>query len=107
MEFADAAAESDVPAEGGLRVLVEGRPVALFRTPSGIVAFDDVCPHAGAPLSAGAVRDGYVVCAWHGFRFATATGACDLYPGARSARVRAVRVEHGRVLVSRECLPEA
>lgn len=101
MEFADAAAESDVPVTTGLKVEVDGRPVALFRDGDRIVAFEDACPHAGAPLSAGVCRDGEVVCSWHGFRFDARTGACRLYAGAPSAPTRAVKVENGRVLVAR------
>jgi vanillate O-demethylase monooxygenase subunit len=99
MRFTDVAAEADVPERTALRVLVDGSPVALFRAPHAIVAFDDRCPHAGAPLSEGICRDGFVVCSWHGFRFDAATGACPLFPGAPSACPREARVEKGRVLV--------
>jgi nitrite reductase/ring-hydroxylating ferredoxin subunit len=101
MDFADAAALADVPVTLGLRVVVDGRAVALFRDGDRIVAFEDSCPHAGAPLSGGVCRDGEVVCSWHGFRFDARTGVCRLYPGAPSAPTRAVKVENGRVLVSR------
>ena len=101
MEFSDAGPESAVPEGGGLRVVVDGRAVALFRSAGAIVAFDDACPHAGAPLSSGVCRDGEVVCAWHGFRFDAATGECLLFAGAPSATVRAVKVEGGRVLVAK------
>jgi nitrite reductase/ring-hydroxylating ferredoxin subunit len=101
MEFVDVAAESDVPETTGLRVVVDGVAVALFRGPAGIVGFVDACPHAGAPLSAGVMREGHVVCSWHGFKFDAATGACPLYPGAPSATTRAVKIEGGRVLVAR------
>lgn len=101
MDFADAAAEADVPVLSGLKVDVDGRPVALFRDGDRIVAFEDSCPHAGAPLSNGVCRDGEVVCSWHGFRFDARTGECRLYTGAPTAKVRAVKVEGGRVLVAR------
>ena len=101
MEFVDAGPESAVPPSGGLRVMVDGRAVAVFRGPAGLVAFDDVCPHAGAPLSEGVVREGHVVCAWHGFRFDARTGACPLFAGAPSATVRKVQILDGRVLVAR------
>ncbi len=101
MDFVDVAAEADVPQERGLRVVVDGRSVALFRVDHGIVAFDDVCPHAGAPLSGGKVRDGHLVCPWHGFLFDVRSGACPIYTGAPSAKVREVRVAGGRVLVAR------
>jgi nitrite reductase (NADH) small subunit/3-phenylpropionate/trans-cinnamate dioxygenase ferredoxin subunit len=101
MDFADVGPVEAVPETGGLKVLVDGRAVALFRDRGAIVAFEDACPHAGAPLSAGVCRDGEVVCSWHGFRFDARTGVCPLYAGAPSATVRAVRVEQGRVLVAR------
>jgi nitrite reductase/ring-hydroxylating ferredoxin subunit len=101
MDFLDVAAEADVPDGRGLRVVVDGVAVALFRSGSEITALEDACPHAGAPLSAGVCRDGEVVCTWHGFRFDARSGACGLYPGAPSATPRAVRVERGRVLVAR------
>jgi len=100
MQFVDVAAASDVTGPGGLRVVVDGRAVALFRDGASIVAFEDACPHAGAPLSSGICKDGEVVCSWHGFRFEAATGACRLYPGAPSAPTRAVKIENGRVLVA-------
>jgi nitrite reductase/ring-hydroxylating ferredoxin subunit len=34
-----------------------------------VVALDARCPHRGAPLEEGAVRDGCVVCPWHGSVF--------------------------------------
>jgi len=80
-------------------VLVHGTAVALARTESGYAALLDVCPHAGAPLSAGAIRGEFVVCAWHGWKFECATGVCPLFPGAPSATRRDVRVDGGRVLV--------
>jgi nitrite reductase/ring-hydroxylating ferredoxin subunit len=99
MDFADAGPESAIPATGGLRVVVNGRAVALFRDGARIVAVDDVCPHAGAPLSQGICKDGEIVCSWHGFRFDATTGECRLYAGAPSATPRAVKVEGGRVWV--------
>jgi len=101
VNFVDVAAASDVTGPTGMRVVVDGRAVALFRSGDSIVAFEDACPHAGAPLSAGVCRDGEVVCSWHGFRFDAATGACRLFPGAPSAATRTVKVEGGRVFVAK------
>lgn len=100
MDYADAGPESAVPESRGLRVMIGDRAIALFRDGGAIVAFDDACPHAGAPLSAGVCRTGEVVCSWHGFRFDSKTGECRLYAGAPSATPRAVKVEGGRVLVA-------
>lgn len=86
-------------APGSGRRIEAGGPVALFRTETGWAAFEDRCPHMGAPLSLGAVREGVLVCSWHGWRFDAASGDCGHYAGAPGAVVRPVRVEGGRVLV--------
>lgn len=92
------AADGQAPGTGR-RVDAGGTPVALFRTCTGWAAFEDRCPHAGAPLSEGVLRDGWIVCSWHGWRFDPATGACAHDPDAPSASRRPVRVDGGRVLV--------
>lgn len=97
----DVGAVGDQAPGTGRRVVVAGSPLALFRTDSGYAALADTCPHAGAPLSEGVLRDGFVVCAWHGWKFDPATGACPLFAGAPSAGSRRVKVEAGRVLVAR------
>lgn len=90
------------PSETGScrRVVLEGTAVAIFRTESGWAAFEDACPHAGAPLSEGAWRQGHVVCAWHGWKFDGTTGACAFGRGLPSVRVLPVREADGRLLVS-------
>ena len=99
--FADVAAEADFEPGEARRVRVDGKAVALFRTPEGFLAFDDACPHAGGPLSEGVLDDGVLVCPWHGFRYDTGTGACLIGDEFPAARRREVRLEAGRILVSR------
>jgi len=92
--------EEGAQAPGTLRrVVVEGTALVVVRSETGWSALVDTCPHAGAPLSEGALRGDHVVCSWHGWRFDARTGACPLFPGAPGATPRAVRVENGRVLV--------
>lgn len=58
-----------------------GAPVVLFRTAGGRpAALADRCPHRNAPLSAGWLSEGSVVCPYHGWRFDGA-GACTAVPG--------------------------
>jgi phenylpropionate dioxygenase-like ring-hydroxylating dioxygenase large terminal subunit len=45
------------------------RDVVLFRTPEGVAALEDICPHRRMRLSAGAVIDGRLQCAYHGWTF--------------------------------------
>jgi vanillate O-demethylase monooxygenase subunit len=44
-----------------------------------LLAADVACPHKGARLSAGCIRHGELMCAYHGWRF-NATGACQSIP---------------------------
>lgn len=56
------------------------RRVAVTRVAGVAHVFNNLCPHAGSPLSAGTMRDGVVTCARHGWAFDVATGACRTQP---------------------------
>jgi phenylpropionate dioxygenase-like ring-hydroxylating dioxygenase large terminal subunit len=84
-----------------------GQDVVLWRDESGTVqAFADQCPHRGARLSLGQVRDGQLECPYHGWRFA-GNGQCTLVPALPSfkppasncAKRFAVREAHGLLWV--------
>jgi phenylpropionate dioxygenase-like ring-hydroxylating dioxygenase large terminal subunit len=71
----------DVTAEP-VGVTLLGRDLALWRDAGGrVVAVPDRCPHRNAPLSAGQLRDGCVVCPYHGWTF-DGSGACVAVPSA-------------------------
>ena len=55
--------------------------VVLYRSAAGVVAAPDRCPHREAPLSAGTVSDGCLVCPYHGWTFAD-HGRCVNVPSA-------------------------
>ncbi len=114
-----AAARADEIPPGGRKLLViAGVEIGLFRLPDGSYrAYQDYCPHAGAPLcngeilfppSADAAAAGggatppVLRCPWHGWEFDLATGA---HVRLRSCRLDAYPVEcqAGTVFV---CLPE-
>ena len=61
-----------------------------------IHVLDNRCPHAGGALSAGAVRDGCIVCPWHMWTFDLASGTCPPAPTIR-VKTYACRVREGRV----------
>ena len=55
-------------------------PIVLFRNADGhVAALDDRCPHRRFPLSKGWLKDGNIVCAYHGFTF-SGSGACVHVP---------------------------
>jgi phenylpropionate dioxygenase-like ring-hydroxylating dioxygenase large terminal subunit len=78
---------------------VAGTALVLWRTAAGTVhAWEDRCPHRGARLSDGRVRDDRLVCGKHGWRFDA--------DGCRAEEPEAPRVERGgtpcvRVYVTR------
>jgi isorenieratene synthase len=48
------------------RYRIAGEDYVVWRTDRGPVVAPDSCPHMGARLSDGVVREGRVVCPWHG-----------------------------------------
>ncbi len=57
-----------------------GEDIVLYRTPEGkVAALEDACPHRKLPLSKGSLKDGRVVCGYHGLTF-DGTGACVAAP---------------------------
>lgn len=53
-----------------------GDRIVFYRGAEGkVVALEDFCPHRGAPLSLGSVRDGELVCGYHGLNM-----GCDGKP---------------------------
>ena len=99
--FVPVAAPADLPPGAARAVRVGDVPVALFNVEGTVYAIDNVCPHAGGPLSRG-VRSGpcgeFVTCPWHGWRFNVRTGVSLDLPGEQ-VRTFPVRVVEGAVEV--------
>jgi nitrite reductase/ring-hydroxylating ferredoxin subunit len=54
----------------------DGRQIALFSTPDGVLACNNRCPHEGYPLREGTLGAGCVLtCNWHNWKFDLRTGA--------------------------------
>ncbi len=66
-----------------LRVELDGAPVCLTKVDGEPHAISDVCPHNGASLSEGVIRDGYVTCPSHLWRFSLQTGQKPATPEVR------------------------
>lgn len=75
-----------------LAVTLFGLPVVVFRTDSGVAALADVCPHRNVPLSGGRVKDGRIVCPYHGWEF-DGEGVCRRVPGLHCSRNVDARAE--------------
>jgi NAD(P)H-dependent nitrite reductase small subunit len=97
-----AVAATDELADGRSKAVeVGGRDLALFRSGEEYFAVENECPHYGAPLCGGYVRDGSVMCAWHGWQFDLKTGECFSAPGC-DVEAFEVKVEDGQVKIAIE-----
>ena len=77
-EFVTVAKLGSIPEGQGGTFTVNGRLVAVFNSGGEHFAIDDLCPHMGASLGAGAVCGGVVACPWHAWRFRVSDGTwCD------------------------------
>jgi vanillate O-demethylase monooxygenase subunit len=62
-----AAMPDELPQDKPLGRRICGEPIAFYRGAQGqVAAVEDFCPHRGAPLSLGFVKDGQLVCGYHG-----------------------------------------
>src|ERR1700722_12912368 len=77
---------------------VDGCPYAILKIDGEIRAFDGCCPCTGGPLGCGVIRDGLLVCPWHGWRFDIVTGVMAYDQTVRIARFP-VRIENGEVFI--------
>jgi len=92
-----AAAVDDIRDGGARSFAYLDKRIALFRTPRGVFACDNRCPHQGYALVRGDVNDGVLTCAWHNWKFELGTGTCRY--GGENIRTYPVQVRDGQVFV--------
>lgn len=66
-----------------------------------LLAADTACPHKGARLTAGCLRDGELVCAYHGWRF-NAAGECLSIPSLVEPNPEKLALSHLRTYAVQE-----
>jgi nitrite reductase/ring-hydroxylating ferredoxin subunit len=79
MAFVKVGSLKDVQPGWVLEAHVDGHPYAVFRDDreeGELYCLDGECPCTGGPLGQGAVREGMLVCPWHGWRYDCKTGVC-------------------------------
>lgn len=74
-DFTPVLAATALSASAPARADLNGIPLLISRTASGVSAISAVCTHRGAPLGEGTFADGCVRCPWHGSRFRLEDGA--------------------------------
>src|SRR5260370_2696961 len=70
MAWIDALSAAELEAKGKAVVRHDGRQILVLRTPDGVFACTNRCPHEGYPLSEGVLTEGHVLtCNWHNLKF--------------------------------------
>jgi nitrite reductase/ring-hydroxylating ferredoxin subunit len=71
---------NEVPNFGKKVVSVSGQEILLVNIKGAIYACENECPHQASPLGAAVVKDGYIACPRHGYRFSLSDGSCADHP---------------------------
>ena len=90
---------NDVAEGKGKAFEVGEKRIAVFNVTGKFHAVDDVCPHAGASLSEGYLKDGHVGCPWHYAEFDLTTGSHRYAPATCGVNVYPVTIEADEVKV--------
>lgn len=73
---------SELPPGRAIEKQILARRVAVFNDGGRLIGLESECKHMRASLvKGGAIKDGTLVCAWHGWKYDVATGECINVPG--------------------------
>lgn len=97
-QWTDAAPATDLD-EGPIRVEIDGQPIVIVRDVYGVHALGAVCSHLGGPLDEGDLKDGCLVCPWHGSQFDVTDGSVARGPATVPQPVYDARIENGQIQV--------
>ena len=75
-----------------------GESVAIFRDGRGIAAISNLCAHQNGPLGEGRLRDGCVICPWHGYEYRLRDG-CAPAPFTERVATYRLRLEGETILL--------
>jgi nitrite reductase/ring-hydroxylating ferredoxin subunit len=93
------AASSDLTDNAMTRAHTGNADALLVRQRGRVCALAHPCSHMGGPLSEGTLKDGSVVCPWHGSEFALDDGHVIDGPAAQPQPVLDARERDGRIEV--------
>jgi len=100
IEWIDATAMDDVPADDVIGILVAGRDIALYNAGGEIFATDNICTHGHARLCEGFLEGHEIECPLHQGTFDIRTGQPTCAPVTEAIRSYPVKVEGGRVFLA-------
>lgn len=99
-QFTPVMRDADLPPETPTRVEVQGVRLLLVRHDGQIYAMNEVCSHAGGPLSKGRLEGDSIVCPWHGSTYRLEDGTVVHGPSPFAQPHYEVRVRDGQVELS-------
>lgn len=88
----------EVPAMGKKLIQIAGQEILLVNLKGTIYAVENECPHQGAPMSGALLKDTYLSCPRHGYRFELKDGSCKEHPECQ-LKTWPVRVEDNEIIV--------
>jgi nitrite reductase/ring-hydroxylating ferredoxin subunit/uncharacterized membrane protein len=100
-DFVDVAASADVPDNAMRRARRDDVDVVIARQHGRARALAHPCAHLGGPLSEGTLKEGSVVCPWHGSEFSLEDGSVLNGPATINQPCFAVKEANGRIEVKR------
>lgn len=89
---------TDVPAMGKKLITVNGQELLLVNSKGTIYAVETECPHQGASMTTALVKDDYISCLRHSYRFELKDGSCKAHPEC-TLKTWPVKVENGEIFV--------
>ena len=97
--FTPVARAADLPENAMKRVRSDDADLLLVRQHGRVCALAHPCAHMGGPLSEGTLKDGSVVCPWHGSEFGLDDGHVINGPATQQQPCLAVRERVGEIEV--------
>ena len=91
--------DAELPPDTLKKVRAGAASVLLVRQGEEILALAEHCSHLGGPLSEGELKDGSVICPWHGSRFCLADGSVLDGPATIPQPRYETRVRDGQIEV--------
>lgn len=100
MQWIKVANTGDIDIDESLGLEIEGHPIALHRTDSGLYATDNICTHQYALLSEGYLEDDCIECPLHQAMFCLKTGKALNAPATVDIKTYPVKEENDEIFVS-------
>lgn len=96
--FLKIGAIGDFPEGEGRIITAARKPVAVFNVGGTLYALNNICPHMGGPIGAGALQGEAVACPYHGMRFSLTSGQ-SLDDFGHSLQTYTLKLENGQVFI--------